>query len=179
MKKNVLVFGLFSGLIVTAVMLVSVTIGCNNPDGNETGSMLLGYASMLVAGAFIFIGIKNYRDKYNGGAITFGKAFQVGFYIALISATMYVLAWLIAYYFFIPDFMDKYVAHTIKQLKDSGASLADINAKKESMSFYIKMYKSIFGIILLTYLEILPVNLIITLIAALILKRRTPQLATA
>src|SRR5687767_1803822 len=109
MKKNILIFGLISGLIITA-MMVGATVSCyNNPDfkGNE----VIGYAGMLIAFAFIFVGIKNYRDKYNQGVISFGKAFKIGFYIALIASTLYVLAWLIEYYLFMPDFMDKYTAH--------------------------------------------------------------------
>ena len=30
----------------------------------------------------IFVGIKNYRDKQNGGIVTFGKAFLLGFMIS-------------------------------------------------------------------------------------------------
>ncbi|WP_413669992.1 hypothetical protein ACEN9X_08680 [Mucilaginibacter sp. Mucisp86] len=48
------------------------------------------------------------------------------------------------------------------------------------MAGYVNMYKSPFGVIVLTYMEILPVGLVIALIAALILKRKnaSPQLAT-
>jgi hypothetical protein len=31
---------------------------------------------------------------------------------------------------FIPDFMDKYAAHAVDQLKESGASAAEIQVKK-------------------------------------------------
>src|ERR1017187_9822075 len=70
--------------------------------------MLIGYASMLVALSLVFVGIRNYRDKYNNGVISFGKAFKIGIMIVLIASTIYVVAWLIDYFFFIPDFMEKY-----------------------------------------------------------------------
>ena len=103
MKKIVWVSGLISGLIVSSLMAISI-VRCYN-GANYEGSMLIGYASMLAAFSLIFVGIKNYRDKYNNGIISFGKAFKIGLFIALIASTMYVITWLICYYFFIPDFL--------------------------------------------------------------------------
>ncbi|RYD94383.1 MAG: DUF4199 domain-containing protein, partial [Sphingobacteriales bacterium] len=120
MKKNVIVFGLISGLIVTGLMLFSVMACYDNPDFE--GNMILGYLSMIIAFAFLFVGIKNYRDKINGGYITFGRAFVIGLYITLIASTVYVVGWLIAYYQYIPDFMDKYTAHVLKDARESGAT---------------------------------------------------------
>ena len=172
MKKNVLVFGLIAGAIVSAFM--AVTIGnCSDHPEDYANHMLLGYASMLVAFSFVFVGIKNYRDKYNGGLITFGKAFKVGIFISLIASTLYVITWMIMFNLFIPDFMDKYSANMLKQAQESGASAAEITAKTEEMATYKEMYKSPLMIVLLTYAEILPVGLLVTLISAFILKRKT------
>lgn len=170
MKKNALVFGTIAGLIVAMWMVIAVAVCYNNAD--TKANMWMGYGSMIVAFSFIFVGIKNFRDKYNGGFVTFGKAFKTGLYIALVASTMYVLTWLVVYYFFIPDFMDKYTSHEIAQAKSAGASLAEINQKKAQMATYTQMYKNPLMVIVLTYLEILPVGLVIALIAALILKRR-------
>ncbi len=170
MKKNVLVFGLIAGLIVALTMAISMATCYNNV--NFQGGMWLGYGSMIVAFSFIFVGIKNFRDRYNGGAISFGKAFTIGLYIALIGSSFYVVTWLVEYYVFFPDFMTKYSAHVIAQVKSSGASLAEINAQKAKMASYTEMYKNPLMVIVLTYLEILPVGLVIALLAALILKRK-------
>jgi hypothetical protein len=177
MKKIVFVFGSIAGLIFIVWMVFIYTVCYNHPE-TET-NMWLGYGSMIVAFSFVFVGIKSFRDKYQNGHISFWKAFQVGFYITLIASTIYVLAWLVDYYVFMPDFMDRYVAHTIAQAKSHGASLAELNKQKGSMASYAQMYKSPFGVIVLTYLEVLPVGLVITLIAALILKRaKTKQETT-
>ncbi len=106
MKKNILVCGLISGALVTSFMMYGM-LRCYN-DVNFSSSMLLGYASMLLAFSLVFVGIKNARDKYGDGTITFGKAFKTGFLISLIASTLYVLGWMLEYYFFLPDFMDKY-----------------------------------------------------------------------
>jgi hypothetical protein len=170
MKKNVLIFGLISGLIVTAVMVYS-TVACHdNPDFES--NMVLGYASMILAFSMIFIAIKNFRDKYNGGVISFGKAFRIGLYITLIASTIYVLVWLVEFYVFIPDFMEKYAAHVIKEKQASGASLQEIQKQTSQMASMQEMYKNPVFVVLFTYAEILPIGLLIALISALILKRK-------
>lgn len=168
MKKNVLIFGLISGAIVSSFMFLSTSF-C----GSDAG-MWIGYSSMLLAFIFIFVGIKNYRDKYNGGSIGFGKAFRIGLYISLIASTMYVITWLINYYCFVPDFMDQYAAHTLDNMTKNGATPAELAAKTEEMNQYKEWYKNPLLVILLTYTEIVPVGIVVSLIAALILKRK-PQ----
>ncbi|MBC9934502.1 DUF4199 domain-containing protein [Chitinophaga qingshengii] len=170
MKKNVLVFGLIAGAIVSLMMVFSV-IACYN-DPNYMGNMFLGYAGMLVAFSFIFIGIKNYRDKYNNKTITFGKAFKVGLLIALVASTIYVVVWLFDFYLFVPDFMDKYSAHVLKTTQDAGADAATLSKKAAEMEQFRQWYKNPLMVILITYWEVLPIGAAIALISALILKRK-------
>jgi hypothetical protein len=171
MKKNVLVFGLISGLIVSLFCAFSGYY-CSKKNDFE-GSMIIGYSAMLVAFSFIFVGIKNYRDKFNDGVISFGVAFQIGLFITLIASTMYVLTWIIEYYFFIPDFMDKYAAHMLKNLQESGVSQAKIDEEVLQMQQWKEWYKNPVLVALMTYMEILPVGLVISLIGALIFKRKS------
>ena len=170
MKKNILVYGLISGLIISALMAVNVNI-CYK-SGDFDGSVLIGYASMIIAFSMIFVGIKNYRDKYNGGTISFGKAFKVGFFITLIASTIYVAAWLIEEHFFFPDFIDKYTANEINKLNASGINATELASKTKDLEQAKEMYKNPFVKILMTYAEILPVGLVVTLISSLLLKKK-------
>jgi len=174
MKKTVIVFGLISGLIISALLTITTTCYSSN---HFEGSEVLGYAGMLVAFSFIFVGIKSYRDKYNGGVISFGKATLTGLYITLIGSTMYVLAWLIIFYNFMPDFVEKYSAYMINQAKASGLTQTELDKKVAQMNSLKEMYKSTVFVILMTYVEILPVGVIVTLISALILKRKARPVA--
>ena len=172
MQKNILIYGLISGVIVSSIMLISMNY-YSHCEGNVdlTTSMLIGYTSMLIAFSMVFVGIRNYRDKFNNGIISFGKAFKIGISIVLIASTLYVISWLICYFFFMPDFMDKYGDMEIENMKTAGASIAEINEKKKDMADFSKMYKNPFFNAMITYAEILPVGLIVTLISSLILKR--------
>ena len=175
MKKNILVFGTISGAIISTFMGISMAVmscGSGDSDGG-TGSMIMGFSAMVVAFSLIFVGIKNFRDKQNGGAITFGKGFLLGFMIALVASTLYVLTWAVEFHFFMPDFMDKYAAMQVKQLHDSGvtdAALEDGLKSIESESYSYKHNPFFFA--MYTYMEILPVGIIITLISALILRKK-------
>jgi len=170
MKKITFVFGSIAGLVVSLTMAISAMTCYVNKQFQP--SMWLGYTSMIVAFSLIFVGVKKIRDDYNGGAITFGKAFKAGCYIALIASTFYVLTWLVEFYLFIPDFMDKYAAHQIAQAQNSGASAADIASTKSQMATYSQLYKNPIMVIVLTYFEILPIGIVIALISALVLKRK-------
>ncbi|GAA0549819.1 uncharacterized protein DUF4199 [Chitinophaga japonensis] len=177
MKKNVLVFGLISGLIITTMMVISIAM-CYSRENFE-GNVVVGYAAMILAFSLIFIGVRNFRNKYNNGVISFGKAFKIGLYITLIASTMYVVVWLIDYYLFIPDFMDKYTAHVLRQAENDGAGAAELAKKAEEMAKFKQMYTNPVMVVLLTYAEVLPIGLVISLISAAILKRRSGGTAVA
>ncbi|MBS1522669.1 MAG: DUF4199 domain-containing protein [Bacteroidetes bacterium] len=174
MKKIIIICGSIAGLIVTSMMLLSISgcIGGSDFEGG-IGSMLLGYSSMVIAFSMIFVGVKNYRDKHNDGTISFGKALKIGLLITLVASTMYVIAWQIDYYFFIPDFYEKYSAHIIREMKASGATQAQIQQQMIANKSNGEMYRNPLFNAMFTYIEILPVGLIMSLLAAVILKRKS------
>lgn len=165
MKKNVLIFGLIAGAILSANMVIMVYNCSNNPD--YTGNMVFGYATMLIILSLVFFGVRNYRNKELNGFISFGKALKVGVLIALVAGTMYVLSWLLYYYNFAPDFMDKYAAHILKT-----TPAAELPAKTKEMASMKEMYKNPLFVILMTYAEVLPVGLLVALLSALFLKKK-------
>ena len=77
--------------------------------GFEYGAVF-GYTAIVAAFLFVFFGIKAYRDKELGGAITFGRAFAAGLLMTIISSLCYVAAWQFVLLPDHPDFFDKYAA---------------------------------------------------------------------
>lgn len=177
MKKTIIICGLIAGLISISMFIGLMIVG--HEDHDWENGMLYGYTLMLLGFSFIFVATKIIRDKYNGGIISFGQAFKVGFYITLIASTVYVVIWLIDYYFFMPDFMEQYSARALEKLKASGASAAKLAEEKASMDKFNKMYKNPFFNALLTYTEILPVGLIVSLISALLLRKKQQPVTPA
>ena len=175
MKRVVLVFGLLSGLIVAALMAINIYLCYDGQVMNMgTGSMIIGFLSMIIAFSLIYVAIKNYRDKQNGGYVSFGKAFKIGLIIALIASTMYVVVWAIMYNFFFPDFMEVYSQQVLDKAA-ANSTPVELEQKRAEMAQYKEWYKNPVFFTLLTYTEILPIGIVVALISALILKRKRKE----
>lgn len=155
------------GAILCINYIIMVSMMYSNPEFKSND--LLGYAFMLVVMSLIFFGIRNYRNKMLDGVISFGKAFKTGLYITLVASMLYVVVWLFYYYLFVPDFMEVYTDHVLHQC----TSEAELAEKKEEMETFNKMYENPVWVVLLTFAEVFPLGLVVSLISALILKKKT------
>ena len=176
MKKIIWICGVIAGIISVSWGVVCEALLSDSLSLNTR--MIFGYATMILAFSLIFVGIKNYRDTHNNGQITFGKALGIGLLITLIASTVYVVIWMIDFSYFIPDFGEKYQAQAIAEMKASGVSAAEIQKQSAEMATMMAKYKASPTFrAMFTYLEIAPVGIVISLIAALILKKK-PEPAT-
>ena len=179
MKRIVLTFGLIPGVILATITAITVPL-CMSSNVAPRNSMALGYTMMALAFLTVFFGIRRYRDQESGGTITFGQAVKVGILIALVICAVYVIGWEIVYWGFLPDFGDKYAAYTIENMRAEGASAAAIAKAQADMARFAELYKNPVFNVGMTFLEVFPVGLIVTLVSAAILRRKPAQtLATA
>jgi hypothetical protein len=172
MKKVVIVFGLISGAISSALMFLTLPL-INNGTIDFKNGAVIGYTAIFLSFLLVFFGIRSYRENA-GGAITFGRAFSVGILITLISCVFYVASWEILYYKFMPDFVDKCAAHTIEAMREKGATEAAIAAKTKEMEQLKALYENPLTNAAVTMIEPFPVGLLVTLVSAAILRKRTP-----
>src|SRR5437016_6508458 len=138
MKKVVIVFGLISGAVSSALMFLTLPL-LNNGTINFKNGEVIGYTAIFLSFLLVFFGIRTYRENA-GGAITFGRAFSVGILITLISCMFYVASWEIIYFKFMPDFGEKYAARTIEVMREKGATEAAMAAKKKELEKMKVMY---------------------------------------
>jgi hypothetical protein len=172
MKKQIWTYGISIGISVAVLMYLTFFMWMgDNPDYSM--GEIAGYTSMLLSFALLFIGVKQYRDKQLGGYISFKKAFLMGLLMTLIASAIYVIGWMIYSSYNMTDFMDQYTANMLENLAKEGASTAEIQAKREEMAYFAELYKNPFWKAVITFTEIFPVGLIISLISALILKRKS------
>ncbi|HEX8154675.1 MAG TPA: DUF4199 domain-containing protein [Thermoanaerobaculia bacterium] len=177
MKKIVLTFGLISGFC--SVILMAIFTPCLGGAVDFEYGEIVGYTSMIISFVMVFFGIRSYRDNVAGGSLTFGRAFKVGLLITLIACAVYVVSWEIYFFNFDPGFAEKYAAHVIKTLRESGASAATIAAEQKKMADFQVWYRNPLLNVGMTFLEIFPVGLVMTLVSAAILRRRPMEPALA
>lgn len=170
MRNIIIKYGVIAGIIATLFMITSTLLHYDNP--NFKNGEIIGYSGMLIAFIFIFVATKKYRDQQNNGAISFGQAFKIGLFITLIASTFYVVTWLIEFYFFMPDFMDKFITAALENAKAQGSSATEIAATAKEMEMYRAWYKNPLIVIFMSYMEIIPVGLFLTLVSSLVLKRK-------
>jgi Protein of unknown function (DUF4199) len=179
MKKIIWICGLIAGMISISWGILSEGVLSEHLSLNTR--MMFGYATMILAFSLIFVAIKNYRDTNNNGQITFGRALVIGLWITLIASTVYVVVWMIDCSYFNTDFAEKYQAQALAELKASRISAAEMQKQAAELASTMTQYKTNAAFrAFFTYLEIAPVGILISFIAALILKKKAkPILATA
>ncbi len=161
---------LFGGIAGTGIILTTI-IGLALNDGQH-GSMLIGYLVMLVALSLIFVGVKRYRDQELGGVITFGKAFLVGLAISAVASLFYVVIWDI--YLAATDYayISDYAAGLLEAKRQAGASKDELAALAVQQEQIVKNYANPLFRIPVTFSEIFPVGLVVSLVSALLLRNR-------
>jgi len=171
MRKIILTYGLIAGAIVSGLMFASMLFwkrGTLNFDNGE----IVGYTTMVISLSMVFFGVKSCRDHHFNGAISFWQATKVGIFITLIASVAYALAWEISYHTVASDFIEKMSAHYLEKMKSENRNEAELKAAMEQMESFKEWYKNPvlrFGV---TLTEILPVRLIITLLSALLLRKK-------
>ena len=169
MKKTVLTFGLSAGAFLSAVMLV--TMPFHDAIGWDR-SMLVGYTTMVLAFLMIFFGVRAYRDKVGGGTVRFGRGLGVGVLIGAIASLCYVATWEVLYFTVASDYMVKYQEHMLDKARASGESEDAIAQKKVEMQKFATLYDNPAINAGMTFLEPMPVALIVAFVSAGVLSRR-------
>lgn len=178
MKSYVWIFGLIAGGLLGGMMVITMPMYMNQSLDFDHGE-ILGYSTMVLAFLLVFFGIRSYRDKAEGGTITFGRAFKVGILITLVACGVYVATWQVLYFGFMPDFPDVYAAHLIEKMRADGATAQQITEKQQEMAKFRDLYRNPLINAGVTFLEVFPVGLITTLVSAAILRRRAPATGKA
>lgn len=173
MKKTVLTFGLIAGAVLSAMMVITV------PFHDQLGydrAEVIGYTTMVVAFLLIFFGVRSFRDNVLGGTIRFGQALKVGALIALVASLCYVATWEVIYFNFESDYLEKYEAHMLEEARADGESEVALARRKADFDKYAAYYRNPAINAAMTFLEPLPVALVVALVSAgLLSRRKTPS----
>ena len=169
MGRIIGVYGTISGLVLASSFLVGWLMGAEIDDHN----VFVGYTIMLVALSMVFIGEKKYRDTVLGGVIRFWPAVGVGLGIAAVASLFYVIGWEIYMYATDYSFMGAYVDSSIAAKQAAGAPAAEIAQFTAEMKAFEAQYANPLFRVGITLAEIAPVGMLVALISAALLRKRS------
>jgi hypothetical protein len=168
MLRTILTYGVIAGLIVAIPMFT--LLGVDGDHVPWASSHLFGYSLMILALSLIFVGVKSYRDKIKGGVIKFGQAFLVGLGISVTAGIIYVVGWEITQSLVGNTFAADYANSMIESARAKGASAAELETMRAEFDEFQRMYANPLFRLPMTFIEIFPVGLIISLISAALLR---------
>ena len=135
----------------------------------ENGA-LIGYATILVALTGVFLGVKHYRDKEKGGVIKFLPALGVGLGISAVASLGWVIAWEISLAVTKFDFVTAYYGAMIEQAQADGATAEKIAQMRTEQEGFASMYSNPVIRMGITFVEMFPIGVVISLISAALLR---------
>jgi hypothetical protein len=170
MLRKILSYGVIAGLIV-GVPLFGLAVALNNHPPLAWG-MVIGYLTMLVALSAVFVAIKRHRDEDLGGVICFWPAFGLGLGISFVASVFYVIAWEAVLGVTHMDFAGGYAKAMIAQQQAKGMTgdaLARFSAGMEQfkLDYARPAYR-----LPMTFTEIFPVGVLVSLASAALLRNR-------
>lgn len=167
MARIIFTFGILTGTVIIGSAILGIVL-----TSGESIHFLewLGYLVMLVALSMIFVGIKRYRDQYLGGVITFVTATLVGLGIAVVASVIYVAVWEV--YLAMTDhaFIVDYAQGIIAAKEADGVSSNDMQVLVAEMAQMREQYANPLYRLPMTFVEIFPIGLLVTLLSAAVLR---------
>jgi hypothetical protein len=167
MSRIILNFGTAAGLIVAVPMCLLLA---NAEPGSAATSHFAGYLMMVLALSLVFFGVKRLRDRELGGAIRFVPALLAGLGISAVAGVIYVIGWEITLAVTNFAFVDSYSTAAVEAARAKGAAAADVEAVIAQMEEFRRQYANPFFRWPVTFIEIFPVGVLISLISAALLR---------
>ncbi|MBP2160139.1 MULTISPECIES: DUF4199 domain-containing protein [Asticcacaulis] len=168
MLKKILSYGAIAGIIVGLPMfLMTVSLKGHPP---APWGMVIGYTTMLVALSTVFIAVKRHRDAELGGVIKFWPAFGLGLGISIVAGILYVLTWEAAQAVSGIDFAGDYSRELIEAQKAKGIGGAELARFTAEMEAFRTNYANPLWRLPMTFAEIFPVGILVSLVSAALLR---------
>jgi hypothetical protein len=168
MLRTILKYGVIAGLVIGGLEFGTVAAFSGMPPLKY--GMLIGYTTMLIALSAVFVGIKQHRDVDRGGVIGFWPAFGVGLGVSFIAGIFYVVAWEAVQTWTHMDFAGFYAQAMIENEKAKGASAEALAKLSAEMATFKLQYADPLFRLPMTFVEIFPVGVLVSLVSAALLR---------
>lgn len=168
MFKTEIKYGIITGLFICGWQLIEYSLGFHT-DKMHIGEYTT-YFVIIIPFFTLYMGIKEKRDRINGGHISIGQGIRTGLMISLI-ATVIVAAYLLIYFNTInPNFFEISIAYHKGKMISRGKTSEDIAAEMGRLKYMFSLVNQfLFGT-----LGLVTSGFIISLAFSMLLKKN-PQ----
>jgi hypothetical protein len=170
MWQKMLGYGLIAGVVVAVPMNLMMVLQKGHPP--LAWGMAFGYTTMLIALSAIFVAIKRYRDAELGGVIRFWPALALGLGISVVAGVIYVLAWELSLAITHIDFGAAYANTLIAEKQAAGVGADELARLTAEMDAFKVQYANPLYRMPMTFAEIFPVGVLVSLVSAALLCNR-------
>src|SRR5476649_470589 len=116
MKKVVLRFGAWSSLFMFIFFVLTwLVIGIGHVEHKTQGA--IGYVAIICPLLFVYFGIRYYRDKVNGGSISFLTALKLGMLIIILPTISFAIIETVYVFYIDPKFYENLAAYDLEQYR--------------------------------------------------------------
>jgi hypothetical protein len=168
MLRYILIYGVIAGGAV-GVPLSILTLTMSGQAMMQYG-MLVGYLTMLIGLSAVFLAIKRHRDVDLGGVIRFWPALGLGLGISFVAGVIYVIAWDVSCALAHADFASTYARAMVAEQQAKGVSGAALERFRAEMEQFKVQYANPLYRWPMTFAEIFPVGVIVSLVSAALLR---------
>jgi len=160
--------GLIAGTLIIGIMIGGFQVF--GVDGSA-GSMAFGFLLMFMVLSLIYFGIRGFRAQQANEMIKFSKAFLLGLATSLFAGIAYVLIWEVYTALTNNSFIGTYTDHLIELEQAKGVGKDALDAFVAEMEIRKANYAKPLYRMGITFAEMFPMGVVVSLISALILHR--------
>lgn len=170
-SQTVIRYGVIGGLIMVVFALVGNVTGLSNPSSGIAMTIIFGVLSIVIYIGIMVAGIRKHRDEELGGLISFGRAFIVGFLIAVIVGVIGQVFNYVYMNFIDPDYLSNSVDGIRDMYENMGMDESMIDDAMVKVEEQFEKQKSLWKPLPGT----LGVSAVIAAIVGLIMKKKAPE----
>ena len=168
-------FGIYAGIFL--VVFNTLTWVLAKLTGNDSIlNVVTGYAAIILCLCFVYFGIRWYRDKQNGGVLTFGQGLKTGMLIVLVPSFCFGLLDVLYITLINPRFYPNYIQHQEAVMKATMPA-AEFAIKAPQMRAQLEFYSKPPVDFALMFLTVACVGVVVTVISTFLLKRSAAKAA--
>ncbi len=169
MLPIILIYGVI-GAVIVFIPWIAFLFTFQEGGGPPSESAVIGYASILLALTMVFLGVKQHRDRNNGGVIKFLPAFGLGLGISVVATFGWIIGWEVYLAGTGFDFPTYYYGAMIDAERAAGADAAKLAKIAEEQAGFAEMYSNPVMRVGITFVEMIWVGVIVSLISAALLR---------